>query len=86
MAPQISARDFGAMEQSIEHLTASTSALRLSVDELRVGVKALADRITEIETKFRIGRALGYGVMLLTLLAGYGLKDAVEAFIAVARP
>lgn len=83
-------RLLGRLEAVADSNAKAVSGLLLSMEEFRKAVKEafekLAERVTEIEVKLRIGRALVMFVLLLAMLAGYGLKDAIEAFIAITKP
>jgi hypothetical protein len=75
MTDAIDPRAFGRLEQSVSHLDASVKALTQAVHEL-------AERVGEIDQRYKVGKGAIVGALLVGVLAIYGVREFVDQLVA----
>jgi hypothetical protein len=68
--PDFDRIQYGRMIESVEHL-------RRQLAHTSSQLSALEQRLNEIEGRFRLGKGILVGVMLLAGAAAYGVKEAI---------
>ena len=72
---------FGRLLESQEQLVESNLLLYSKLDETSKRVQALDDRIVEMESRYRVGKGVIFGIVLGAGFAAKGVIDTIKALI-----
>ena len=72
---------FGRLLESQEQLVESKLLLSSKLDETSKRVQALDDRIVEMESRYRVGKGVIFGIVLGAGFAAKGVIDTIKALI-----
>lgn len=72
---------FGRLLESQEQLVESNLLLSSKLDETSKRVQALDDRIVEMESRYRVGKGMIFGIVLGAGFAAKGVIDTLKALL-----
>ena len=81
MAEGIDPVQFGRLLESQEQLVESNLLLSSKLDETSKRVQALDDRIVEMESRYRVGKGVIFGIVLGAVFAAKGVIDTIKALL-----
>lgn len=79
VADEIDPVQFGRLLESQQQLVASNMLLSRKLDQTGETMKALDARIVELESRYRVGKGVIFGVVLGAGFAAKGVVDTLKA-------
>lgn len=80
MATGIDPRDFGRLEQAVEHLSGNVAALTIALND---AVKSLSARLSALEDRWKFGRGAVIGMILMAALSVYGASEFIDKLLGL---
>ena len=83
---ELSQMDIGRMLAKLDHLSDLLQRAEKRMETTEGHMKALSDRLGDMEDRYKIGKAAAFGAVMVLAAAVYGVKDLFNRFIGSLAP